>query len=120
MASGAAEITFRCVFEGSIVMQDSLIKRRPYHRNCDCAFHKLNGVCSSACSGTRNISFPKKQPWNDCSLSLSTSEFSSQSSLPHGSSMIRSLEDVYPVLYVTHTIASQDDKTCQDLNTVKV
>ncbi|XVE98482.1 hypothetical protein REPUB_Repub03eG0110300 [Reevesia pubescens] len=82
MATGAAEMMFRCVFEGSIVMQDSLIERRPYHRNCDCALHKLNGVCSSACSGTRNISFPKKQPWNDCSLSFSASKFSSQSSLP--------------------------------------
>ncbi|XWS73030.1 hypothetical protein CRYUN_Cryun02cG0091000 [Craigia yunnanensis] len=69
MATGAAEMMFRCVFEGSITMQDSLIERRPYHRNCDCALHKLKGVCSSSCSRTRNISFPKKQPWGDCSLS---------------------------------------------------
>ncbi|XVF47958.1 hypothetical protein PTKIN_Ptkin03bG0151500 [Pterospermum kingtungense] len=82
MAVGAAEMMFRCVFEGSITMQDSLIERRPYHRDCDCALHKLKGICSSACSRTRNISFPKKKQWDNCSLSLSASNFSSQSSLP--------------------------------------
>ncbi|PPR98374.1 hypothetical protein GOBAR_AA22298 [Gossypium barbadense] len=37
----SAEIMFRCVFEGSISMQDCLIKRRPYHRNCQCGLHNL-------------------------------------------------------------------------------
>ncbi|XWS70795.1 hypothetical protein CRYUN_Cryun03dG0080000 [Craigia yunnanensis] len=102
MATGAAEMMFRCVFEGSITMQDSLIERRPYHRNCDCALHKLKGVCSSACSPTRNISFPKKQHSGDCSLSLSASKFSSQSSLLDVSP-IRSREEANAALYVTHT-----------------
>ncbi|XVE98487.1 hypothetical protein REPUB_Repub03eG0110800 [Reevesia pubescens] len=100
MATGAAEMMFRCVFEGSIVMQDSLIERRPYHRNCNCALHKLKGTCSSACSSTRNISFPKKQPWNDCSLSLSAYKFSSQTSLPEVSSCIRGREDFNEALFV--------------------
>ncbi|MBA0779183.1 hypothetical protein Gotri_003457 [Gossypium trilobum] len=30
---------FRCVFQGSISMQDCLMERRPYHRNCQCALH---------------------------------------------------------------------------------
>ncbi|XVE71576.1 hypothetical protein DITRI_Ditri10aG0162400 [Diplodiscus trichospermus] len=103
MATGAAEMMLRCVFEGSITMQDSLIERRPYHRNCDCALHKLKGVFSSACSRSRNLSFPKKQSWDDFSLCLSASKFSSQSSLPDGSSF-RSLEEVVnAALYVTHT-----------------
>ncbi|XVE98488.1 hypothetical protein REPUB_Repub03eG0110900 [Reevesia pubescens] len=102
MATGAAEMMFRCVFEGSIVMQDSLIERRPYHRNCDCALHKLKGVCSSACSRTRNISFPKKQPWGDCSLSLSASKFSSQTShLPNVSLRSKENVDTMPILHET-------------------
>ncbi|OMO52285.1 hypothetical protein CCACVL1_29279 [Corchorus capsularis] len=43
MANWAAEMTLGCVYEGSIVMEDSLIERRPYHRNCGCALHKLKG-----------------------------------------------------------------------------
>ncbi|OMO80433.1 hypothetical protein COLO4_24095 [Corchorus olitorius] len=108
MATGAAEMILRCVYEGSIVMQDSLIERRPYHRNCGCALHKLKGVCSSACSRPRNLSFPKKHKWNDCSLSLSNSisasKFSSRSSFPavDGCS-VSSQEDAIAALYVTHT-----------------
>ncbi|XVE98484.1 hypothetical protein REPUB_Repub03eG0110500 [Reevesia pubescens] len=100
MTTAAAEMMFGCVFEGSIVMQDSLIERRPYHRNCDCALHKLKGNCSSVCSRRRNISFPKKQPWNDCSLSLSACKFSFQSSLNEVSSSIRGREDVNEALFV--------------------
>ncbi|XVF47955.1 hypothetical protein PTKIN_Ptkin03bG0151200 [Pterospermum kingtungense] len=99
MGSGAGVMMFRCVFEGSIVMQDSSIERRPYHRSCDCALHKLKGVCSSACSRPSNISLPKKQPWTDCSLSISASKFSSQSSLPEVSSIRISPE----VVSVKHT-----------------
>ncbi|OMO52287.1 hypothetical protein CCACVL1_29281 [Corchorus capsularis] len=100
MGSGAAEMMFRCVFEGSIVMQDTLIERRPYHRNCGCALHKLKGACSSTCFGTRNLSFPKKHKWNECSLSvsISASKFSSQSSLPVDDSSVCSQEDAIAVL----------------------
>ncbi|KAK9947420.1 hypothetical protein M0R45_003046 [Rubus argutus] len=76
---------FRCVFEGSLSMQDTEIERRPYHKNCNCAMHKSKGgVCSNACQ-ERNISFPKKQLWTGGSLCISaaTSKFSSsQHSLP--------------------------------------
>ena len=79
MAAGAAEAMLRCVFDGSISMSDMEIERRPYHRNCSCAMHKLKGVCSNACSQQKNISYSKKQSWDDCSLSIKASKFSSQS-----------------------------------------
>lgn len=89
MATGAAaEMMLRCVLEGSLVMQELEVERRPYHRNCSCALHNLKStVCSSAaCSRTRNISFSKKKTWNiDSSLTMaSTTQFSSQSSLQGG------------------------------------
>ncbi|KAE8730772.1 Peptidyl-prolyl cis-trans isomerase CYP28 [Hibiscus syriacus] len=87
MAAGAAQMMLQCVAGGSILTQDGSIERRPYHRNCECAMHKLKGVCSSTCgSWTNNISFPKKQAWGGGSLSLLASEFSTQSPLlPNGS-----------------------------------
>ncbi|GMJ07250.1 hypothetical protein HRI_004394200 [Hibiscus trionum] len=94
MATGAAEMMFRCVFNGSISMQDGFIERRPYHRNCKCALHKLKGGCSSTCSSrTTKLPFPKKQAWGNCCLSLSASKLSSQSPLllPNGS-FTRSIE----------------------------
>ncbi|KAK6248276.1 hypothetical protein QUC31_019841 [Theobroma cacao] len=91
VTGAAAEMMLRCVLEGSLVMQEIEIERRPYHRNCSCALHNLKGVCSSACSRTRSISFSKKKTWSDCTLSMATSHFSSQSSLPGGSS-VRSME----------------------------
>ncbi|MBA0810210.1 hypothetical protein Gohar_002222, partial [Gossypium harknessii] len=100
----AAEIMFRCVFEGSISMKDCLIERRPYHRNCQCALHNLKGVCSSTCtSRTTNMSFPKKQTWGDCSLCLSASKFSAQSPLLPDASFTNTIQniDAAPVLSET-------------------
>ncbi|KAG6676715.1 hypothetical protein I3842_15G165300 [Carya illinoinensis] len=75
MSSGAAEMMLRdCVFDGCLSMQDMGKERRPYHRNCSCALHKLKVGSSNACSHQRNISFPKKHSWTDCSLSLITRE----------------------------------------------
>ena len=72
MASKAAEMMLRCVFEGSISMHDMEKERRPYHRNCSCALHSLKGVCSNiSCPHERELSFPKKQAWRNCSLSIS-------------------------------------------------
>ncbi|XVF47959.1 hypothetical protein PTKIN_Ptkin03bG0151600 [Pterospermum kingtungense] len=113
MAVGAVEMMFRSVFEGSITMQDSLIERRPYHRNCDCALHKLKGVCSSACSHTRNISFPKKHQWDNCSWSLSASNFSSQSFLLDVSSIRISPEEVNAALYQPAKMTQQTTNSIQ-------
>ncbi|CAA3016317.1 Hypothetical predicted protein [Olea europaea subsp. europaea] len=48
VATGAADMMFRCVFEGSLSMCDMDIERRPYHRNCTCALHKQKSSCSNA------------------------------------------------------------------------
>ncbi|KAF5742051.1 putative BEL1-like homeodomain protein 8 [Tripterygium wilfordii] len=82
MATGAAQMLLQCVFDGSISMYDMEIDQRPYHRNCTCALHNLKGVCSNACSQSRKISFPKKEPWRNCSVSVTASRFASQFSLP--------------------------------------
>ena len=85
MASKAAEMMLRCVFEGSISMHDMEIERRPYHRNCSCALHSLKGVYSTACLQHRKLSFPKKQSWSNFSLSTSAASrlsSSHQHSLP--------------------------------------
>ncbi|KAL6221352.1 hypothetical protein ACLB2K_009103 [Fragaria x ananassa] len=86
---GASGMMFQCVLEGSISMHDTVIERRPYHKNCNCALHKSKGgVCSNTCSQQRTISFPKKQSWTDGSLSMAaaTSKLCLQHSLPGNSS----------------------------------
>ncbi|KAG8367528.1 hypothetical protein BUALT_Bualt16G0081200 [Buddleja alternifolia] len=80
MATGAADFIFRCVFDGSLSMSDTNIERRPYHKNCKCALHKVKGKCSHTGSQQRNISFPKKEFRTSCSLSVSAPIISSQSS----------------------------------------
>ncbi|KAE8730774.1 hypothetical protein F3Y22_tig00002880pilonHSYRG00067 [Hibiscus syriacus] len=78
-----------CVLEGSLVMHEIEVERRPYHRNCSCALHNLKGLaCSSGCSRARNVAFSKKKTWrNDCSLSMANSQFSCRSSLVVGRSV---------------------------------
>ncbi|KAJ9175253.1 hypothetical protein P3X46_013825 [Hevea brasiliensis] len=80
MAAGATEILLQCVFNGSISIHDVEIQRRPYHCNCKCVLHNLDGLCPSACTQNRTISFPKKQAWTGCSLSIRASKFSSHTS----------------------------------------
>ncbi|KAL7134576.1 hypothetical protein ABFS83_11G036200 [Erythranthe nasuta] len=76
MTSGAADLMFRCVFDGSLSMGDVDIERRPYHRDCKCALHETKGKCSHS---NGNISFPKREFRSKCSLSLSSSNITSQS-----------------------------------------
>ncbi|CAL5328018.1 unnamed protein product [Camellia sinensis] len=92
MATVAAEMMLRCVFDGSLSMHDVEIERRPYHRNCTCAMHNSKGACSTASSEHRSISFPKKELRNECALSMTASKFSSQSSFL-SDSLVRSRED---------------------------
>lgn len=79
MTIGAAEAMLWHVFNGIISMSDMDIERRPYHRNCSCAMHKLKGSCSSACSQQKNILYSKKQSWDDCHLYMKDSPSSPQS-----------------------------------------
>ncbi|KAK8262269.1 hypothetical protein V6Z11_D13G245600 [Gossypium hirsutum] len=107
MATGAAptEMMLRCVLDGSLVMREIEVERRPYHRNCSCALHSLKGsvLCSSACSRSRNnIAFPMKKTWNvDCSLSMAATDpqsISSRSSLLGGLSVRKhGFEDINDV-----------------------
>ncbi|KAL9362783.1 hypothetical protein Peur_045568 [Populus x canadensis] len=61
-----------CLFDGCISMDSMEIERRPYRRNCNCALHKSKAGSSTSFPQPRNILFPKKQSWRDCSLSLVT------------------------------------------------
>ncbi|KAJ6914387.1 hypothetical protein NC651_016605 [Populus alba x Populus x berolinensis] len=68
-------------------LNDMEIRRRPYHRNCKCALHRLRDICSDACPKQRSLSFPKKQVRSDHPLSIATSRLSSPSSTADDSSM---------------------------------
>ncbi|KAK7347166.1 hypothetical protein VNO80_21693 [Phaseolus coccineus] len=81
MATGACQMMLRFVFEGSISLHDMEIERRPYHKNCGCALHNLNGICSKACPQKTCVSFTKKTSWTECCMYTTTSKFSSQSFL---------------------------------------
>ncbi|KAF8407200.1 hypothetical protein HHK36_006327 [Tetracentron sinense] len=80
MATGAAEGLLRCVFDGCISASDTDIERRPYHRNCGCAFHKSGGGCSNASPHNRKISYPIRRAWSESCLVLAASSCSSPSS----------------------------------------
>ncbi|KAL5772764.1 hypothetical protein ACOSQ2_012688 [Xanthoceras sorbifolium] len=91
-SSGAADMVLGCVFNGSLLLHDLTIERRPYHKNCSCALHDLKGTCSNTCLKKNNLSFHKKQVWSSSSenhqysLSLSASKGSSESFLINGTS----------------------------------
>ncbi|OAY31773.1 hypothetical protein MANES_14G139050v8 [Manihot esculenta] len=70
MAMRAADLMLSCVFDACLSMRDMETERRPYHRNCNCALHKTKGVCSAGCPQQKNVLFPMKQSWKDCSLSM--------------------------------------------------
>ncbi|KAK7329988.1 hypothetical protein VNO77_24172 [Canavalia gladiata] len=81
MATGASHMMLRCVFEGSISSHDMEVERRPYHKNCGCALHNLNGISSKACPHQRNVSYTKKTSWTNCAMHTTASNFTSQSFL---------------------------------------
>ncbi|MCD7472569.1 hypothetical protein HAX54_013840 [Datura stramonium] len=97
MATGAAAMMLRCVFDGSLSMSDMDIERRPYHKNCSCALHKQKGKNTSTCVHSRNISFPKRKNCKDMTLSIAASQFSSQSS-PCDNSLVMSVQHTAPML----------------------
>ncbi|KAK3435725.1 hypothetical protein EUGRSUZ_C00431 [Eucalyptus grandis] len=84
MATIAAELMLHGAFHGCLLIHDVEIQRRPYHRNCGCALHKLKGVHSTTCSLHNNISFPRKELPANCSLSTTAAKFSSQSCICSG------------------------------------
>lgn len=83
MATGAAEMMLQFVCNGSLSAHDMEIERRPYHRNCSCALHKLENVCSNDYSQQRKISLPSQslqKLCSNCNLYIAAFQFSSQSS----------------------------------------
>ncbi|KAK3025804.1 hypothetical protein RJ639_040710 [Escallonia herrerae] len=82
MSTAAAEMMLQCILGGTLSLNDMDIKRRPYHKNCSCALHKSKAARPTACLQHGNISFPRKQQWNDFSLSKVAAKSSSQTSNP--------------------------------------
>ncbi|PON67139.1 hypothetical protein PanWU01x14_105360 [Parasponia andersonii] len=71
----AADMVLRCcVFDGSMSLHE--MDRRPYHRYCGCALHKLKGdlVSNYSCFKERSVSFPVKAKSGSTSLSISASK----------------------------------------------
>ncbi|KAK3033187.1 hypothetical protein RJ639_036979 [Escallonia herrerae] len=82
MATGAAgDGLFRGTYDGCISGHDMGIRRRPYHRNCSCALHKMRGHCSHS-SPKNKVSYPLRRAWSESCLSLMASGSSSPSTSP--------------------------------------
>lgn len=56
----AQKMVFECLFDATLSIFGNT-EQRPYHRNCNCALHKLKGKNSTSCLSKNIISFPKKQ-----------------------------------------------------------
>ncbi|KAL3747861.1 hypothetical protein ACJRO7_016643 [Eucalyptus globulus] len=84
MATVAASmVLLRCVIHGSLSLNDVEVERRPYHRYCGCALHKVKdgSSCPETCPNNHKVYFPWKELSSDCLLSLSSSHTSARSSL---------------------------------------
>ncbi|KAI4376721.1 hypothetical protein MLD38_014450 [Melastoma candidum] len=87
--AAAAEALIRCVYEGCISGCDSCFERRPYHRNCGCALHKLRKGCPHAPPRTNNISYTIRRSWSEGCLALMASANGTSPSLSPYSSPVR-------------------------------
>uniref|UniRef100_A0A2P2Q7D8 Uncharacterized protein n=1 Tax=Rhizophora mucronata TaxID=61149 RepID=A0A2P2Q7D8_RHIMU len=90
MAAGAADRLFRYVYEGCLSGGDMGIERRPYHRNCGCALHKIKENCPHTVATCKNVSYRMKKSWSEGCLALAASCHSSPSSSPS----LRSLDQI--------------------------
>ncbi|KAK1275640.1 hypothetical protein QJS04_geneDACA003780 [Acorus gramineus] len=52
---------FRRILEGCIAASDTDIARRPYHRNCSCALHGLQGCSKASAPHNARLSFPMRR-----------------------------------------------------------
>lgn len=78
----AAEGLFRCIYEGCIPGYNQGVERRPYHRNCGCAFHGKSpkATCTRKAIKGNNVSYPLRRALSEGSLALVASAHSSPSS----------------------------------------
>lgn len=74
MATKAALMKMHIVFEGSLSMSEIDKERRPYHKDCSCALHRLKDETPKACFHHTRISYAKKSSLNKCSLVRTASE----------------------------------------------
>lgn len=84
-ATGATEMIYHCILEGSLSVSEVAKDWRPYHRNCSCALHKQKEVSSILCFQHKRISFKKR---------LSITGFSSNAQFKSEWSFIRWKENI--------------------------
>lgn len=73
MDAASSQLMNQYVYDGRLSKSDTDIERRPYRRNCGCAFHKSKGS-HTIYFQHGNVTFPKNQSWNDCSVSITSSK----------------------------------------------
>ncbi|CAN1169858.1 hypothetical protein LINPERHAP2_LOCUS28649 [Linum perenne] len=83
MANAIGNMMVQYVFDGSISFQDNEIRRRPYHRDCECALHEPNRNCSKILCIQKSLSFPKKTRGF---LAMTAAASTSNSTIPSRSS----------------------------------
>ncbi|KAE8657924.1 Zinc finger protein, putative isoform 1 [Hibiscus syriacus] len=85
------------LYEGCISGCDVGIERRPYHRNCRCAFHdkSLAGNCSGAFPKSKKVSYPIRRSWSEGCLAMATASLvhSSPSSAGFGKRGLESYKE---------------------------
>ncbi|KAK1288668.1 hypothetical protein QJS10_CPB19g00640 [Acorus calamus] len=60
MSAGSDGLFWR-ILEGCIAASDTDIARRPYHRNCSCALHGLQGCSKPSAPHNARLSFPMRR-----------------------------------------------------------
>ncbi|KAI3701545.1 hypothetical protein L6452_26715 [Arctium lappa] len=81
MATGAAgDGMFQRLYGGCISTDEMVVRRRPYHNNCNCALHKFSG--GGHCSPVGKVSYPMRRSWSEGSMAAMNS------------SMVQTIQDV--------------------------
>ncbi|KAI3730164.1 hypothetical protein L6452_18841 [Arctium lappa] len=72
MATGAAgDGMFQRLYDGCISTDEMVVRRRPYHINCNCALHKYSG--GGHCSPVGKVSYPMRRSWSEGSMAAMNS-----------------------------------------------
>ncbi|KAI3680628.1 hypothetical protein L6452_35401 [Arctium lappa] len=72
MAIGAAgDGMFQRLYGGCISTDEMVVRRRPYHSNCNCALHKYSG--GGHCSPVGKVSYPMRRSWSEGSMAAMNS-----------------------------------------------
>ncbi|KVH88315.1 hypothetical protein Ccrd_024157 [Cynara cardunculus var. scolymus] len=57
---------FQRLYGGCISTDEMVVRRRPYHSNCNCALHKFSG--GGHCSSLGKVSYPIRRSWSEGSM----------------------------------------------------